>query len=50
MRDLVYARLQEAHRLKKTVMAVCVDMYDGYVNAAKAVFKNRATVVDHQAN
>tara|TARA_B100001105_G_C22352552_1_gene426390 strand:+ start:57 stop:1352 length:1296 start_codon:yes stop_codon:yes gene_type:complete len=32
-------------RLKKTVTAVCVDMYDGYVNAAKAVFKNRATVI-----
>ena len=25
--------------------AVSVDMYDGYVNAAKAIFKNRATVI-----
>jgi len=32
-------------RLKKTVEAICVDMYEGYVNAAKEVFKNAAVVV-----
>ena len=32
-------------RLKKTVEAVCTDMYDGYVNAAKEVFRNKTIVV-----
>ena len=33
-------------KLKKTVIAVCVDMYKGYVNAAKEVFKKAAIIVD----
>jgi len=32
-------------KLKKTVEAICVDMYDGYINAAKEVFKNSALIV-----
>jgi transposase len=32
-------------RLKKTVEAICVDMYIGYINAAKEVFKNSALIV-----
>jgi transposase len=31
--------------LKKTVTAVCTDMYDGYVSAAKEVFKKKTLVV-----
>lgn len=33
-------------RLKKTVIAICVDMYKGYINAAKEVFKKAAIIVD----
>jgi transposase len=34
-------------RLKKTVTAICVDMYTGYINAAKEVFnKSVAIIVD----
>ena len=34
-------------RLKKTVISVCCDMYDGYINAAKEVFgKNVIITVD----
>jgi len=32
-------------RLKKTVDAICVDMYIGYINAAKEVFKNATLIV-----
>ncbi|MCP4760464.1 MAG: ISL3 family transposase [archaeon] len=32
-------------RLAKTIDAVCVDMYDGYINAIKAVFKNKVLIV-----
>lgn len=32
-------------KLKKTVEAICTDMYDGYVNAAKEVFCNKIIVV-----
>ncbi len=32
-------------RLKKTVTAICTDMYDGYINAAKSVFKNKTIIV-----
>lgn len=32
-------------KLRKTVVAVCTDMYDGYINAAKEVFRNKAIVV-----
>ena len=32
-------------RLKKTVEAICVDMYTGYINAAKEVFKDAALIV-----
>ena len=32
-------------RLKKTVIAVCSDMYDGYINAAKEVFGEDVVVV-----
>jgi transposase len=31
--------------LKKTVTAICVDMYDRYINAAKAVFKKQTIIV-----
>lgn len=33
-------------RLKRTVKAVCSDMYDGFVNAAKEVFGKRVIVID----
>jgi transposase len=33
------------HRLKKTVTAICTDMYDGYINAAKSVFKKKTIIV-----
>ena len=33
-------------RLKKTVNAICVDMYKGYVNAAKEVFTKAAIIID----
>jgi transposase len=32
-------------RLRKTVQAVCCDLYDGYMNACKEVFKNKVPVV-----
>ena len=32
-------------RLKKTVTAICVDMNDGYINAAKEVFKKQTIIV-----
>jgi len=32
-------------KLKKTVEAVCVDMYQGYINAVNEVFKNAALIV-----
>jgi len=32
-------------RLKNTVKAVCSDMYDGYVNAAKEVFENDVEII-----
>lgn len=32
-------------KLKKTVEAICVDMYTGYINAAKEVFKSSALIV-----
>ena len=32
-------------RLKKTVQAVCCDLYEGYINAAKSVFKKKVPVV-----
>lgn len=33
-------------RLQKQVVAVCSDMYEGFVNAAKEVFGNRVIVID----
>ena len=33
-------------RLKRTVKAVCSDMYDGFVNAAKEVFGKKVIVID----
>jgi transposase len=32
-------------RLRKTVQAICCDLYDGYMNACKEVFKNKVPVV-----
>ena len=32
-------------RLHNTIIAVCTDMYDGYVNAAKAVFRSKVPIV-----
>ena len=32
-------------RLKRTVVGVCCDMYEGYVNAAKEVFKDKVPVI-----
>ena len=32
-------------KLKKTVEAVCTDMYDGYVNAARQVFRKKIIIV-----
>ena len=32
-------------RLQKTIVGVCCDMYDGYVNAAKEIFKNKIPVI-----
>jgi len=32
-------------RLKKTVEAICVDLYEGYINAAKEVFKQTMIIV-----
>ncbi len=33
-------------RLKKLIVAVCTDMYDGFVNAAKEVFGKMVVVID----
>ena len=33
-------------RLRKSVKAICTDMYDGFVNAAKEVFGRKVIVVD----
>lgn len=33
-------------KLRRTVTAVCVDMYTGYINAAKEVFKHAAIIID----
>ena len=33
-------------RLKKMIVAVCTDMYDGFVNAAKEVFGKKIVVID----
>ncbi len=32
-------------KLRKTITAVCVDMYSGYINAAKEVFKQTVTII-----
>lgn len=32
-------------RLKKTIVAICCDLYDGYVQAAKSVFKGKIPIV-----
>ncbi len=32
-------------RLKKTIVAICTDMYDGYINAVKEVFKKKTLLV-----
>jgi len=32
-------------RLKRTVLGVCCDMYEGYVNAAKEIFKEKVAVI-----
>ena len=32
-------------KLRKTIITVCVDMYDGYINAVKEVFKGKVMVV-----
>ncbi len=32
-------------RLKKTINAICCDLYDGYIQAAKTIFKNRVPVI-----
>lgn len=32
-------------KLRKTIITVCVDMYDGYINAVKEVFKDKVMVV-----
>jgi len=32
-------------RLKKTVTAICTDMYDGYIFAAKEIFKKKTIIV-----
>ena len=45
-RDTVEAFLRTIpKRLKLTVNAVCCDLYDGFINAAKAVFGKRVLVV-----
>ena len=31
--------------LKRTVVAVCIDMYDGYVNAAKEIFNKSVSII-----
>ena len=31
--------------LQKTIVAACVDMYEGYINAVKEVFKNEVMIV-----
>ena len=31
--------------LKKTIVAICTDMYDGYINAAKEIFKKKTLIV-----
>ena len=33
------------NKLRKTIVAVCVDMYEGYINAVKEVFKDKVMVV-----
>ena len=33
------------NKLRKTIIAVCVDMYEGYINAVKEVFKDKVMVV-----
>ena len=32
-------------KLRETIIAVCVDMYEGYINAVKEVFKNKVMIV-----
>jgi len=32
-------------KLHKTIIAVCTDMYDGYINAAKEVFGKKVAVI-----
>lgn len=45
-RDTVEAFLRKIpKRLKDTVSAVCCDLYDGFINAAKAVFGNTVLIV-----
>lgn len=31
--------------LKKTVVEICIDMYDGYVNVAKVIFKKGVAII-----
>jgi transposase len=45
-RDTVEAFLHTIpKRLKRTVSAICCDLYDGFINAAKAVFGNKVLIV-----
>lgn len=32
-------------KLRKTIIAVCVDMYNGYISAAKEIFKDKVLIV-----
>jgi len=36
---------QIPRRLKKTIEAICCDLYEGYIQAAKAIFKNKVPVI-----
>ncbi len=33
------------HRLRKSVKAICCDMYEGYIGAAREVFGKKAAIV-----
>lgn len=47
LKETVYTFLSSIpEELRRTVKAVCTDMYDGFVQAAKEVFGSGAVVVD----
>ncbi|WP_163836066.1 ISL3 family transposase [Spartinivicinus ruber] len=44
-RDIIRFLRTIPRRLRKTIRAICCDLYEGYMNACKAVFKDKVPIV-----